>query len=59
MRKPFNISGLNGIKMAMITRNADNYTISALKSNKLRLANDAAMVNGQPISIEALRLKRE
>jgi hypothetical protein len=43
--------------MAMIARNADNYTISALKSNKLRRANDAPMINGKPITMEALRLK--
>jgi pSer/pThr/pTyr-binding forkhead associated (FHA) protein len=57
LRKPFNTIGFNGIKMAMIARNADNYTISALKSNKLRRANDAPMINGKPITMEALRLK--
>jgi pSer/pThr/pTyr-binding forkhead associated (FHA) protein len=58
LRKPFNTIGFNGIKMAMIARNADSYTISALKSNKLRRANDNAIVNGKPISsTEALRLK--
>ena len=57
LRKPFNTIGFNGIKMAMIARNADNYTISALKSSKLRRANDTAMVNGKTISMEALRLK--
>lgn len=56
LRKPFNTIGFNGIKMAMIARNADNYTISALKSNKLRRANDVPMINGKPISMEALRL---
>ena len=57
LRKPFNTIGFNGIKMAMIARNANNYSISALKSNKLRRANDVAMVNGKPISMEALKLK--
>jgi len=57
LRKPFNTIGFNGIKMAMIARNANNYTISALKSNKLRRANDTAMVNGKAISLEALKLK--
>ena len=57
LRKPFNTIGFNGIKMAMIARNANNYTIAALKSNKLRRANDMAMINGKPISMEALRLK--
>ncbi len=57
LRKPFNTIGFNGIKMAMIARNADNYTISALKSNKLRRANDIPMLNGKPISMEAVKLK--
>ncbi len=56
LRKPFNTIGFNGIKMAMISRNADNYTISGLKSSKLRRANDVPMLNGKPISIEAVRL---
>ena len=57
LRNPAFQFGFNGIKMAMIARNANNYSISALKSNKLRRANDVAMVNGKPISMEALKLK--
>ena len=57
LRKPFNTIGFNGIKMAMIARNTDNYTISALKSNKLRRANDSPMVNGTAITIDATKLK--
>lgn len=49
LRKPFNTIGFNGIKMAMIARNADNYTISALKNNKLRRANDTPTINGKEI----------
>ncbi len=57
LRKPFNTIGFNGIKMAMIARNADNYTISGLKSNKLRRANDVPMLNGKPITTAATVLK--
>ena len=57
LRKPFNTIGFNGIKMAMIARNADNYTISGLKSSKLRRANDVPMLNGKPITTAASVLK--
>ncbi len=57
LRKPFNTIGFNGIKMAMIARNADNYTISGLKSNKLRRANDVPMLNGKPITTASTVLK--
>ena len=57
LRKPFNTIGFNGIKMAMIARNADNYTISGLKSNKLRRANDVPMLNGKPITTAATAIK--
>jgi pSer/pThr/pTyr-binding forkhead associated (FHA) protein len=57
LRKPFNTIGFNGIKMAIIARNANNYTIAALKSNKLRRSNDVAMINGKPITMEATVLK--
>ncbi|NOZ37360.1 MAG: FHA domain-containing protein, partial [Gammaproteobacteria bacterium] len=46
LRKPFNTIGFNGIKMAMISRATDHYTISALKSHKLRRTSDAPMLNG-------------
>jgi len=57
LRKPFNTIGFNGIKMAMIARNADNYTISALKSNKLRRANDNPTINGNEIGTTPTELK--
>ncbi len=57
LRKPFNTIGFNGIKMAMIARNANNYTISGLKSSKLRRANDVPMLNGKPITTAATVLK--
>ncbi|HEB59037.1 MAG TPA: FHA domain-containing protein [Gammaproteobacteria bacterium] len=46
LRKPFNTLGFNGVKMAVIARENDGYSISGLQSNKLRRASDAPMVNG-------------
>jgi len=57
LRKPFNTIGFNGIKMAMIARNTSNYTISSLRSNKLRRASDVPMVNGKQLTTEAITLK--
>ena len=56
LRKPFNTIGFNGMKMAMISRNADNYTISILKTTKLRRESDAPKVNGKTLTIEARKL---
>lgn len=56
LRKPFNTIGFNGIKMAMIARNTNNYTISSLRSNKLRRASDVPMINGKQLTTEAIRL---
>lgn len=57
LRKPFNTIGFNGIKMAMIARNTNNYTISSLRSSKLRRASDTPMINGKPLTTEAITLK--
>jgi len=46
LRKPFNTLGFNGIKMAMIARSMNGYTISVIHSNKLRRANDTPSING-------------
>ncbi len=59
LRKPFNTIGFNGIKMAVISRATDHYTISALKSSKLRRASDTPMLNGKVISTDAIRLKEK
>lgn len=56
LRKPFNTIGFNGMKMAMIARNADNYTISILKTSKLRRESDAPKVNGKFVTVEARKL---
>lgn len=57
LRKPFNTIGFNGIKMAMIARNTNNYTISSLRSNKLRRSSDMPMINGKQLTTEAITLK--
>lgn len=49
LRKPFNTLGFNGIKMAMISRGSDGYTISPIKNTKLRRANDIPVVNDTQI----------
>ncbi len=59
LRKPFNTIGFNGIKMAVISRATDHYTISALKSSKLRRESDAPMLNGKVISTESIHLKEK
>ncbi len=59
LRKPFNTIGFNGIKMAMISRNTDHYTISALKSSKLRRSEDSPMLNSKIISTDSIRLKEK
>lgn len=47
LRKPFNTLGFNGIKMAMIARTMNGYTISTIQNNKLRRANDTPHINGK------------
>ncbi len=59
LRKPFNTIGFNGIKMAMISRTTDHYTISALKSSKLRRSGDTPMLNGKVISTDSVCLKEK
>ena len=49
LRKPFNTLGFNGVKMAVIARENDGYSISGLQSSKLRRASDAPMVNGSAL----------
>ena len=57
LRKPFNTLGFNGIKMAMIARTADGYTLSSIKNTKLRRSNDTPIVNGDMITEETRKLK--
>ncbi|MEJ2141588.1 MAG: FHA domain-containing protein [Gammaproteobacteria bacterium] len=55
LRKPFNTIGFNGMKMAMIARNAENYTISTLKTSKSSgdSSTNTPLLNGKPLSLEA------
>ena len=56
LRKPFNTLGFNGIKMAMIARTINGYTISTIQNNKLRRANDTPSINGKMLSVETQSL---
>lgn len=57
LRKPFNTLGFNGIKMAMIARTPNGYTLSTIKNTKLRRSNDSPIVNGIKIETESYSLK--
>jgi pSer/pThr/pTyr-binding forkhead associated (FHA) protein len=57
LRKPFNTLGFNGIKMAMIARTNDGYTLSAIKNTKLRRSNDTPSINGELLTEEVRPLK--
>jgi len=57
LRKPFNTLGFNGIKMAMIARTAEGYSISSIKNTKLRRSNDIPSVNGTLIETDSHALK--
>ena len=52
LRKPFNTLGFNGHKLAMISRNMDGYTISAIKNTNDDNTIELAMLNKDPISLE-------
>lgn len=56
LRKPFNTLGFNGIKMAMIARTINGYTISIIHSNKLRRANDVPTINGKILEADTQSL---
>jgi hypothetical protein len=56
LRKPFNTLGFNGIKMAMIARTINGYTISTIHSNKLRRSNDLPTINGKMLPSETQAL---
>ncbi|MEJ2360341.1 MAG: FHA domain-containing protein [Gammaproteobacteria bacterium] len=57
LRKPFNTLGFNGIKMAMIARNINGYTISPIHNSKLRRANDTPSINGKMLETESQTLR--
>jgi hypothetical protein len=57
LRKPFNTLGFNGIKMAMIARTANGYTLSSIKNTKLRRSNDTPSINGEMLTDDDRPLK--
>lgn len=56
LRKPFNTLGFNGDKLAMISRSAEGYTISAIRHAKPHSPDTAPMLNGQPIDVDPVKL---
>ena len=56
LRKPFNTLGFNGHKLAMISRNVNGYTISAIKSPSSDKVVEYALLNKNPISLDPLAL---
>lgn len=53
LRKPFNTLGFNGDKLAMISRNSDGYTISAIRQSSTHHDTVAPpLLNGKTISLE-------
>ncbi|MDH5181930.1 MAG: FHA domain-containing protein [Gammaproteobacteria bacterium] len=57
LRKPFNTLGFNGDKLAMITRNTNGYTISAIRQTTTHNPNTRPpILNGNPISIDPIKL---
>ena len=56
LRKPFNTLGFNGSKLAMISRNTNGYTISAIKSGNSQNPTDLPLLNKTPINLEPTQL---
>jgi len=56
LRKPFNTLGFNGNKLAMISRNVDGYTISAIKAGNAKNAGESPLLNKHPISLAPVTL---
>ncbi len=59
LRKPFNTVGINGVKVALISRESTGYTIHGIKSRKLRRASDLPTVNGEPVGDSSVRLQEK
>lgn len=56
LRKPFNTLGFNGNKLAMISRNINGYTISAIKPGNIRNAVETPLLNKVPLSLDPISL---
>ncbi len=57
LRKPFNTIGFDGEKFAIIARNPDGYTISALNDKKFKRAADIPKINGTVLGKDFKKLK--
>ncbi len=57
LRKPFNTIGINGVKVALIARQPEGYSIHGIKSRKLRRNSDLPVVNGESIGDDSRPLK--
>ncbi len=47
LRKPFSTLGINGVKVALISRHPNGYSIHCIKSRTLRRAVDTPILNGE------------
>jgi len=56
LRKPFNTLGFNGDKLAMISRNVDGYTISAINASGNSKRPDSPLLNKNPLNVEPVML---
>lgn len=56
LRKPFNVIGFNGNKMALISRGLRGYTITAIKGVRSRRESDVPAVNGTVVTERATPL---
>jgi len=57
LTKPFNTLGFDGHKLAIIARNPDGYTISALSQNKFKDKFETPKVNGKALGKTFKKLK--
>jgi len=57
LRKPFNTIGFDGEKFAIIARNPDGYTISALSDKKYKQKTNIPKINGTSIGKDFKKLK--
>ncbi len=57
LRKPFNTIGFDGKKLAIIARNPDGYTISALSDRNFRRQSDIPKINGTALGNDFKKLK--
>ncbi len=56
LRKPFNTLGLNGNKLAMISRTIDGYSISPIKLGQTKNPVKPPLLNKHPINLEPVIL---